>query len=227
MAEKKEITVSKKQIIATNQNNALNPYQKDEARIVRSDCKLCNSKYRNEIEEMFSQQKRPNFQGLHNILVEKKEDISYTAVRNHLLYHYKIHAQQECLREYSDDLQRWVDMEQSRITSIKKRIAMLEREMMILGSEGENLSMDERRKNAETMKKIADTLLVYQEKLDEYQKTSEPVTIVINQLKIVLTEEMSHVRNDETKQVLANIMNKMQQSMDDYGLAITSDIDGE
>jgi hypothetical protein len=227
MSEKKEITLSKTQVVATNQNNALNPYKKDEARLARADCKLCKSKYKDEIEEMFSQQKKPNFQALWQALADKKEDISYTSVRNHLLYHYKIHAQQVVLREYSDDLQRWVDMEQTRVGSVKKRIAMLEREMMILGSEGENLTMEDRRKNAETMKRIADTLLTYQEKLDDYQKTSEPVTIIINQLKIVLTEEMQHVRNDETKQVLANIMNKMQQSMDDHGLAIITDSDKE
>ncbi|KKK81176.1 hypothetical protein LCGC14_2816130 [marine sediment metagenome] len=121
----------------------------------------------------------------------------------------------EYLMGYAEDIERWIDNQPNKIFSLKEKIAILEREMIILGAEGEDLPLVERRKNAETLKKLADTLLNYEDKLDQYERQMEPVTIIVNQLRIIINDEITHLRTPETKKVLVNVLERLQDKVGD------------
>ena len=196
-------------------NNSMIPYEKDEDSkpIMKSNCKLCNSQFRDEAENMFLQQRKPNFNVILNFLKSRGDQTSFYAVKNHLVNHYKAHFKKEFLTEYADDIQRWIGSQPSKINSIKRRIAVMEKEMIEIGAEGANLSIDERRKNAEVLKKLAESILNHESKLEEYEKELEPVAVIVNQLKIIIKDEVKQISSAETKKALINVLSKLQNSV--------------
>ena len=132
-------------------NDSIIPYGDDEMShpIVKANCKLCNSEFRDEAENMFLQQRKPNFNVILLFLKGQGEEISFQAVKNHLVNHYKAHFRKEFLTEYSDDIKRWIDNQPNKVNAIRQRIAVLEKEMVEIASEGSSLQLEDRRKNAD------------------------------------------------------------------------------
>lgn len=192
------------------------PYFFKQGKIEKPTCKLCNSKHRTESEKMYADQKRKNFNEIKRMLETKHGvDISDVAVRNHLLYHYKMESDNESYQEYADNLQQWLSMQTNRNLSLKSRVAMLEKELFYFAQQSEELDTIERRKNAELMKKLAEVILVYENKIDEFVKEVKPINIIFNQLKVIVTEEMANVDNIKTKKVLSNVLSKLKDSVGD------------
>lgn len=185
--------------------------------ICRTNCKLCMSKYREDTEQFY--ERNQNYSAARNFLQSKLdsdgegETITIAAVRNHLIYHYGMEMKNLNLSEYSKELQQWVDMQDNKLFAMKKRLAVLEREMMVLSSESESLSNSERRKNAETVTKIINTMNGCEEKIIEMEKQYEPVLLIINQLKIIITDELEHNSDIRTKKVLCNVLDKLEQTV--------------
>ena len=202
-----------------NDEGILIPYiaekVKSKVKGIKKNCKLCNSEFRDEAEELFASQRNPNYYAIHVFLTGKGADISYPSVRNHLIYHFQSVQHQEWLLEYAADIKEWLRMPTTKVFALKKRMAILDKEMMTIASQSEGLAMDERRKSAETVKKLADTLLGYEGKLEEYQESLKPVTVIVNQLKIIISEEMEHGGSKETKKVLVNVLERLQDSVGD------------
>jgi hypothetical protein len=229
MAKKKEIVVSEVKRKEQPTDNTpvkrekreydtkIIPYTKEETleTITRPNCHLCQSKLRQEAEILFLKQRVPSYNAIVTFLKDRGEEVSWPGVRNHLVFHFKAQQKKEFLSEYAYDIEKWIAIQPDKATALKKRMAVLEREMMMIGSEGEDMPIIERRKNAETIKKLADTLLTYEEKLEQYEKALEPVTIIVNQLKIIISDEMEQVGTPETRKVLINVLERLQNKVGD------------
>jgi SMC interacting uncharacterized protein involved in chromosome segregation len=192
------------------------PYKKtdNEGNIVVPGCKLCSLPCREEAENYYDQIK--NYLGLKKWLKDVHDiEISYPSVRNHIIFHYKAHQKQENMQEYAKDVKKWMGMGSDKIGSLKKRKAILERELVGLGAEAEDLKSDEKRKHVDLMKKLADTLLDYDAKIDEFEVSMSPAKIILNQLNIIITEELSSGSNAETKQVLSKVLDNLNNSVKD------------
>lgn len=202
-------------IVAGQGNNrTIVPYSFDGGQIVKQKCKLCKCKFREEVEDWYEKQKRKNYSEIQRKLKnEKSTDLSVNAIKNHMLYHYEAANTNLALSEYSQDVQKWVDMQTNRLAALKTRIGILDREMMTIAAGGEGLELTERRKNAETIKKIADTILTYESKLKDYEAYFEPVTAVFNQLQIIIVDEMQHVENNVTKKVLVSVLQRLKENV--------------
>ncbi len=219
---KKEITVVSTKIRKTKTNQEENeeeplliPYtMNDNLRVMKTNCKLCNADCRDEAEAHYEE--TPNYIALKNWLKDTHSvEISYPAIRNHILFHFKAKQREEYLSEFSEDVAKWRGIQKNRIGCIKNRMAILNREMIIIAAEAEDQTIIERRKSAETMKKIADTLLVYENKLDEYEKTLEPVTIIFNQLKIIISDELKTINSEQSRRILTNVLERLQHKVGD------------
>jgi hypothetical protein len=209
LMSKQEITVT------TNSLNKI-PYQFDNTRIINKKCKLCNCDFRDEVEAWYDAQPRKNYTALQSrIKNEKNFDISTVAIKNHMVYHYKIAQSAESLGEYAVELQRWMGLQTNKVTSLKTKMAILEREMVIIASAGDELDIIERRKNAETVKKIADCLLAYETKMQDYEKQLEPITVIFNQLKIIINDEMANITSSQTKRVLGSVLQRLRDNIGD------------
>ena len=145
---------------------------------------------------------------------DRAEDISYNAVSNHLRYHYKGHASNLLVKEYSTEVDKWLEMQGDQEVGMLRAIAMIEREMTILEANAEGMQLDARRKNADTVIKLGSLLLAYRTKLVETQQAKQPITFILNQLQVVLKNELES-GNDSTKQIVKSIMTKLGESCSD------------
>ncbi len=215
MAKKKDIVVSKNSVVISNSSNPnIVPYSFSSDRIEKVNCNLCQSDYRDEAEEIYEGQKRKNYSDImRKLKTDHNFDASVNGIKNHMLYHYKATHNNATSKEYTEDVQRWMDMQINKVAALKARIAILEREMFIIAQSGDELDIIERRKNAETVKKLAETILVYENKLAEYSEEVKPVNLVFNQLKVIVNDELQHVSNHKTRQVLGTILSRLQDSV--------------
>ena len=195
----------------TSENNMI-PIDENIDVFDRKNCKLCQSKNREEAEMAYEDGK--SIKAIQNLLSAKGEKISYPAVRNHLIYHYV--AQQKNLRltEYAKDLKKWMENELDRESEIKARIGMLRRQMYLIASETEGSSLEEQRKSADTIKKLMEALMACEEKLDEKNSDMQPVEIVIRNLNDLVNVEIKTAKTDETKKVLGTLLDKLAKSVD-------------
>jgi hypothetical protein len=142
-------------------------------------------------------------------------EVSYPAVRNHIINHYKASQKYMFMEGYAEDIKKWMAMPNDRIPALKKRRAILEREMVGLGAENDDKFGDEKRRNIELMKKLADTLLNYDSKIDELYKRMEPVTMVLTQLNIIMTDVVKNSHEDETKEAFDEVLGRLEVAVGD------------
>ena len=193
---------------------SLVPYNFELDKIVKAGCKLCNSKHRQAVEEMFDLQKKKNYSQIKDWLKgEKSVDISVNAVKNHIIYHHMALDRNRSLCEFGEDLEVWERGHSNKILALKSRIAVLEREMMTMAIANDAVSFpDERRKNVEAIRKLSETILAHEDKLKEHEKDIEPLQILVSQLGVIISEEMEHVDSAATKRVLRRVLERLQES---------------
>ena len=197
-------------------NDDVIPYFKrdEDGQICHPLCKICNSECRKEAENYYDN--TPNYKALVRWLKDNHDiEISYPAVRNHIIHHYKANQKYEFMSGYAEDVKKWMQIPNDRIPALKKRRAMLEREMVGLGADNDDKKGDEKRKNIELMKKLADTLLVYDNKIEEMYKKMEPVTMVLTQLNIIMTDVVKKTQEDETKEAFDEVLNRLEDAIGD------------
>lgn len=208
--------MSKNEIMKNDDNNVVIPYLKTDAdgEISYPTCKLCNTEFRKEIENYYDH--HPNYRGLVRWIKNTYDiSVSYPAVRNHIINHYKASQKYQFMEGYADDIKRWLQIPNARIPALKRRRAMLEREMVGLGAETDDLTGDDKRKNIELMRKVADTLLVYDAKIDEHYQKVEPVTMILSQLNIIMKEVMNKPHVDETKEAFDEVLARLENAIGD------------
>lgn len=190
------------------------PYLKTDGTICHPTCKICNAEFREDAENFYDG--TPNYRALMRWLHDNHNfDISYPAVRNHIIYHYKATQKHQFMEGYADDVKKWMRMPNDRIPALKRRRAILEREMVGLGTEVDDMKGDEKRKHIELMKKLADTLIVYDTKIEDLYKRMEPVTMVLTQLNIIMTDVVKNAHEDETKEAFDEVIGKLELVIND------------
>ena len=179
-------------------------------KIEKSNCKLCQSEFREKAEELYVNQKRKNYAEIKRKLKDEDDfEVSAVSVRNHIIYHYKAVENKISLQEYADDVQRWVSLQTNKVHSLRSRIAILERYMFVIAQESEDLDIIERRKSAEVVKKLADTILVYENKLKDFSEDAKPVVNIFNQLQVIVKDEIQHIESNKTKRVLNTVLDRL------------------
>jgi len=213
MAKKKNeiITVEASQAMITNVN--VSPYLFSLDRIEKPNCIVCQSEYREEIEQMYESQKKTNYSAIRNKMKDDHDfEISRHALRNHLVRHFGKISDNESLQDYSEVVQQWVDMQGNKAASMKARIAVLEREYFTIANQSDDVDLFERRKNAEVLKKLAETLLLYENKLSEISEEAKPVNVLFNQLTVIVNDEMAQVDSVTSKKLVGKILARLKES---------------
>jgi hypothetical protein len=181
--------------------------------ITKCNCKLCNSPFRIEAEEIYEQMNSAKY--VWKWLLGKGEKICYLPVRNHIIQHYLKQEQNVKIKSYSEHLKVWVNQKIDKKSSIEERIAMLNNELIIIASETEGLSLEERRRSSEAIRKITDSILMHEEKLDAMDKSIEPIYVVINKLRDIIAEKIKKSSNEEVKKELMSLLEELSASLGD------------
>jgi len=182
--------------------------------INRANCKFCQSEFRAEAEKEYEARGR-NILLVQKFLVNKGEEITYPAVRNHLLNHYLEQEKNIKLKEYAQDLTLWVGITKNRRQAMVERIAILNKEMTTIAAETQGLSLDERRKSADSLKKLSDTIGILEDKISEVDNIMQPVEIVIQNLSNIVAEKIKSVKSAETKEALLDVLTQLSHSVSD------------
>lgn len=205
-------------IVPVNSNDyeepgALTPYDEEDCTeiIVKKNCKLCNSEHRAEAEQTFDQYN--NIKRVVEFLKNKGEEISYPAVRNHLIWHYKNQQHAMMMQSYSEDIGKWIDIQSNRQTFIRRQIAALDRQANVIAIQSESQKIEDRLRSAETEKKLRDSIVSYEKQLQEMEGQLAPVTLFIQQINDLIRIELKGVRTEEAKRVLANVVDKIEKQV--------------
>lgn len=190
-----------------------NNYNDPDRPIVREGCKLCLSSHRVAAEEEYA--KTGRYARAYDLLKKKGEKISYNATRNHLLFHYLAPINNSLAREYAEDVEKWLSMQGDSRSALRRTMAMLEREIFMLASQAEELHIDDRRKVDDTINKLASTLLSYRAKIEELDRSQEPVTIIFNQLQLIIEEEIKQLNDPQSKRAMVNVIERLTDSCGD------------
>ena len=181
-------------------------------------CKLCQSPYRQEAEELYDRVE--NVKRVHKFLVdERHEDISYGSVRNHLKVHYAAHNDEYLVSEWASKIEAWLGCQKDQYASLIRMMAALEREVSILLAMNDGLTLHERRKNDDAIAKFSALLLNYRSRLHEIEKEQEPITLVFQQLQVILQDEMANVDTPEVKGVVKNVLTRLKEASSDIILS--------
>ncbi len=218
MSEKKSISEIKQQINPSTSSNEVKTFinfAKNDLSsqiIHRQNCKVCNSKFRKESEDMYI--KTGNAKSCFNHLIALGDkNISYDSVKNHMKHHVPKSSLNERIQEYAEDLELWSKIKQSRTTTIKEHITMLNRKLFIIESSVDEGDIEANRKSAETCCKVIEQISKLEEKLEKNEKDMDPIRTILNTFKDVVEKRLQTVVSIEAKQAITDIL-------DDFGKEI-------
>ena len=177
----------------------------------RTNCKFCMSEHRHEGEEYY--EKTKNITATFNFFKKNNESISYNAIRNHIVRHYKKHEIQLKLKEWAEDIPAFVAIKKDRKSTLEERIAILTHQMAVICSETEGSGLEERRKTADVVKKLSDAITSLEDKMEEIDQTMEPVFIIIQKLKDIVSIRIKSSESEEVKRELMTVFEQLAESV--------------
>ncbi len=182
--------------------------QKADTVIIKSNCKLCNSAFRQDAEEIYGHEK--NLTSVHRMLKSNNEDISIPAIRSHMLNHFIDANRHEKMREYVEDLAKWKDISASKSERLQTYLSILEKRIFQIASAVEDRTDPESMKQTEVLNKLIDQANTIQVALSEENGRIEPARIVIKKLQEIIEIRVRSSKSPELKNVLIDLVSDLQ-----------------
>ena len=186
--------------------------------VTEPSCKLCNSKFRKEAEEL--SETGTSDRGVFVWLTDKKEDISYNAVHNHLREHLRQQQDGQNLKSLASRLSKWGVLTHANEEIYNRYITALDMEFMTLFAENNKLSSQERRKNDELLIKIAQTVGFFKDQIHKLHTEMRPVEVVITSLNRIIQVKLEGTSSPEVKRVLSDIIDQLLRDIGDLPIDI-------
>jgi hypothetical protein len=179
----------------------------------RVNCKLCQTPFRVEAESLF--EKSQNFTKVVAFLEEKGEKHTLQAVRNHLINHYRRALRAIQLKEYGDDLKKWVDYQNDKKKNLKERSAMLQKAAAEIMSNEENSNLDELRKSASVAKGLLDSATSAESAMKELDGDIDRAEMLAQAVRDTIYKRIKDTSNDITKKELMGLIDDLAKVMKD------------
>ena len=183
----------------------------DNTIITKTNCKLCQSEFRAEAEEIF--EKRNSIKAVERFLIEKGEQISYLSIRNHLLKHYLGSQRLESVKEWLEDIDRYSHNKYDRRINLYGRIKAMRREFVLIAAETDGMPLDDRRRSADILKKLSDGISGLEDKVDEMDNELSPIEVLIENLQGILASKIKNTQNEEVKRAFLDLLNELADNM--------------
>lgn len=188
---------------------------KNEGVIVKSNCKMCNSRNRLEAEELYEKYGYGGIQKACDLLNKTyNEDISYIAIARHLRNHYERQKTQVFIKEYAENFKIYKSIYTDKKRSLEDTRVMLQKSFVEQMSIADSLSDSvEKRKSIELATKIATTLSSITAQINEIDKASQPYVIMLENLKHIIVDKIKESKNDDIKNALINVLDEWEKSL--------------
>jgi hypothetical protein len=175
-------------------------------------CKLCQSKHREEAHRVFENTK--NISAVVRHLKDKGEDISHPAVNNHINQHYKPIQERQNIYELAKRLQKWSKISRADESLFNRYIEMLDMEATNLMADVPNLDLSEKRRNLELIIKIGQTIGQFKELMHKNEAEKRPVQIIIESLNRIISVKLEDCKNAEVRQALKEVVDQLTRDVD-------------
>jgi hypothetical protein len=176
--------------------------------VIKSNCKLCNSEYRSEAEDLYLETN--NISSVFRMLKSKNEDISIPSIRSHLKNHFVDQQQQEKIRDYAADIVKWKEMQANKEERLKTYLAILEKRIFQIAAFVDDRTDIESIKTTETLAKLVDQASKIQSQLDEENMRVEPAKVVIKKLQEIIEIRVKTSKSAELKNTLIDLVSDLQ-----------------
>jgi len=178
---------------------------------IHTGCKLCNSSFRQQSEELFLQTQ--NISHVHRWLDQNNEKLSWSCVRNHLQSHLSMAMSAEKVDRYCKDMVSWCQMERKKEQRLEAMMSILERRIVQLAAIADGREDSESVKMTETITKLVSTIISIQQQVDDYKRASEPVKIVIEKIQQIVQVQLSATPSREVRKVLMNVVDVLEHDL--------------
>lgn len=182
--------------------------------VCKTNCKLCNSKYRKDAEEKYA--RTGNMLNVHRFLQDSGEDISYQAVRNHLLIHYRRPELEERLREYAEDIHSWSKIRQEKEVIHREHIAILQRRIRLLEATTDDTNPEAQRKTAETVAKLIDQIGKEQERLEALKGDESSIKVLFLKFEDMVKVKLENMTSPEARVALVDLLEGFAQIVAEF-----------
>lgn len=176
--------------------------------IIKSNCKLCNSAFRQEAEEMYCSEK--NFSSVLRLLKSHNEEISLPAIRSHMMNHFVDVNKHEKMKEYVEDLEKWKSISATKTERLQTYLSIVEKRIFQLASSIDDRTDPESVKQTEVLNKLIDQASNLQSAMLEETERIEPARIVIKKLQEIIEIRVRSSKSPELKNVLIDLVSDLQ-----------------
>jgi len=180
--------------------------------IARSDCKMCSSPLRKQVEKKFVNSK--SYTAAFKILEKAEADISYGAMRRHLINHFIAQERALMVKDYSSSLLDMLEQKYDRRQQLVERIKIMQRRLYMVEAMAESLDFYDTLKAVDAVKKICDTITTHEKEVATMDTAMEPVDLLIINLKNIVQEKLRESPDQEVKDALMDVFNKLTDSVD-------------
>lgn len=184
----------------------------ENAFINKSNCKFCQCDFRSDSESLWLQSN--SISAVHRLLKSKEVDISYAAVRNHLLNHFQKEVSNIQVAEYLHDLSEWRKSQLDKENRLELMLSVLEKRIFELSSTSKE-SDEQFRRNSDIICKMMQQTISVQDSLDKHRGSIEPVTIFIKRLQEVIELQIEGANNKETRNALVQVVSTLEKNIGD------------
>ena len=181
--------------------------------VFRANCLLCNSKYRKEAEELYSQSH--NRTKVHRFLKDRGEIISYQAVGQHLKNHFLAPIMNARVQDYASSLKEFAKLEQGRVNRIRQHITMLERRVLMIESSTDEDDIESQRKTGDTVARLMEQIHKWDEQLSDIEHKHEPVKILVTKFDGIVRDKLEDITSPEARIALEEILDEFIKSAED------------
>lgn len=181
---------------------------KAESVIIKNNCKLCNSSFRQEAEETYCHEK--SFTAVFRFLKSNNEEISIPAIRSHMMNHFIDVNRQEKMKEYVEDLEKWKSISATKTERLQTYLSIVEKRIFQLASAIDDKTDPESIKQTEVLNKLIDQASSLQSALSGEDERIEPARIVIKKLQEIIEIRVRSSKSPELKNVLIDLVSDLQ-----------------
>jgi hypothetical protein len=171
-------------------------------------CKFCCSENRHKAEEEYSKMSNTTggYLAAHKFLQSKGELISYTSVKNHLIYHFARKELEERIREFGDEMERWTTSRPTREHRLENFIDILYRRIQILESHIDTTDSKDNTRISEVIVKLMDQVNKCQTELDKSRQQIDLVRMFIGKFTKIVQQHMETSTSKETNMILGQAL---------------------
>jgi len=180
--------------------------------ITNSTCKLCNSTYREEAEDIY--EKTNSLAAVHSYLKKNNEKISQSACRRHIQNHYLKPELNAKLKDYATDLKDWAKHQSTTEERFISHLTLLERDIHLINATTDENNVESLRKSADSIVKLMDQAGKIEERLKKYRDRFEPMEVFVQRFQVAIMSYMEKLESEEARHALVEILGIVEKELE-------------